>query len=203
MIGLIEGHLSDRELRKDGTAAVLVNVNGVGYELAISARHFQALPPLDAPISMRVHTHVREGSITLYGFQSRDERSLFDLLLSAHGVGPAMALAILGSMSTHELVSAIHSGDVKLLTTVPGVGSKTAQRLILELAQRIESFVPETLEVQSLARGRSEVRSEVSEALNALGYGSLEIRDVLRELPDMNSVDDLLRAALSELAPQR
>lgn len=203
MIGLIEGYLTDRELRKDGTATVLVNVNGVGYELAVSARHFQKLPPLDASISMRVHTHVREGSITLYGFQDRDERSLFDLLLGAHGVGPAMALAILGSMSTQELVSAIHSGDVKLLTTVPGVGSKTAQRLILELAQRLGSFVPESLDDRSLTRGYPEIRSEVSEALNALGYGNLEIRDVLRELPDMDSVDDLLRAALSELAPQR
>src|SRR5665213_1890372 len=87
VIGLIEGHLTDRELHKDGTATVLVNVNGVGYELAISARHFQVLPPLDAATSMRVHTHVREGSITLYGFQNRDERALFDLLLSAHGVG--------------------------------------------------------------------------------------------------------------------
>jgi len=203
VIGLIEGHLTDRELHKDGTATVLVNVNGVGYELAISARHFQVLPPLDAATSMRVHTHVREGSITLYGFQNRDERALFDLLLSAHGVGPAMALAILGSMSNQELVSAIHSGDVKLLTTVPGVGSKTAQRLILELAQRLGSFVPESVDDQSVARGHSEVRSEVSEALNVLGYGSLEIRDVLRELPDMNSVDDLLRAALSQLAPQR
>jgi len=203
LIGLIEGHLSDCEIRKDGTATVLVNVNGVGYELAISARHFQALPPSGAPISMRVHTHVREGSITLYGFQNRDERSLFELLLSAHGVGPAMALAIFGSMSIQELVSAVHSGDVKLLTTVPGVGSKTAQRLILELAQRIESFVPESTGVNGVAREHSEVRSEVSEALNSLGYGSHEIRDVLRELPDMNSVDDLLRAALAELAPQR
>ncbi|HUY06009.1 MAG TPA: Holliday junction branch migration protein RuvA [Acidimicrobiales bacterium] len=203
MIGLIEGNLVDRELHKDGTAKVLVDVNGVGYELVINARHFQALAPIGTLVSMRVHTHVREGSITLYGFESRDERSLFDLLLGAHGVGPSMALAVLGSMSTSELLAAIHSGDVKLLTTVPGVGSKTAQRLILELAQRLETFIPESSDHREVALGHSEVRSEVSEALNALGYGTLEIREVLRELPDMACVDDLLRAALFQLAPQR
>lgn len=203
MIGLIAGELIDRELRKDGTAAVLVNVNGVGYELVISSRHFEALPHLDAKVSMRVHTHVRESAITLYGFATSEERSIFDLLLGAHGVGPAMALAILGSISTQELVAAVRAGDVKLLTTVPGIGAKTAQRLILELAQRLDSFVIVASEGQRSASIHSGVRSEVIEALDALGYGTVEIRDVLRELPEMDSVDDLLRAALSELAPRR
>lgn len=203
MIGLVEGFLVDREIRRDGTAAVLVSVNGLGYELMINVRHFHALPPLNSPVAMRVHTHMREGSLSLYGFVDRDERMVFDLLLSAHGVGPAMALAILGAMPIKDLIAAVHAGDIKSLTAIPGVGTKTAQRLVLELAEKMESVLPEFVGDGAHAADRSGIRSEVSEALAALGYGTSEIRAVLREIPDSGSVDELLRASLLQLAPSR
>jgi Holliday junction DNA helicase RuvA len=203
MIGSLRGVLAERHLHRDGTATVIVEVNGVGYELAVDARHYQDLPALNSTVAMSVHTHMREGSLTLYGFADRDERDLFELLLGAHGVGPAMALAILGSMSTAELVSAVSSGDVKTLTQVPGVGMKTAQRLILELAQRIDAMVLVTPQSRGEKLPDRKILTEVSEALGALGYGNDEIRTVMRELGELNSVDDLLRAALSQLAPRR
>lgn len=203
MIGSLRGLLTERHLHKDGSATVIVEVNGVGYELAVSARQYQGLPASNTTIAMSVHTHMREGSLTLYGFGDRDERELFELLLSAHGVGPAMALAVLGSMSTVELIAAVSSGDIKALTQVPGVGTKTAQRLILELAQRIEAMALDIPHLRVATSTDPELFTEVSEALVTLGYGSDEIRTVMRELGDLHTVDELLRAALTQLAPRR
>ena len=203
MIGSLRGVLAERCLNRDGTATVVIDVNGVGYELAVSARDYQLLPPVNGPAFLSVHTHMREGSLTLYGFADREERELFELLLGAHGVGPAMALAILGAMTAAELVAAVASGDVKALTKVSGVGTKTAQRLILELAQRVEMMaisIPRLHEQQIPDR---ELLAEVSEALGALGYANEEIRAVTRELGDLDTVDELLRAALAQLAPRR
>lgn len=203
MIGSLRGLLTERHLNRDGTATVIIDVNGVGYELSVSARLYQELPSSSSTITISVHTHMREGSLTLFGFADRDERELFELLLSAHGVGPAMALGILGAMSMDELISAVSSGDVKALTQVPGVGTKTAQRLILELAQRIDAMSLVIPHLRDTKVAGHELHAEVSEALVALGYGSDEIRTVMRELADLNSVDELLRAALIQLAPRR
>jgi Holliday junction DNA helicase RuvA len=202
MIGSLKGEITYREVKRDGGAIIIVEVNGVGYELMVGARHFRSLPPSDATVELSVHTHMREGSITLFGFANRDERSFFDLLLSAHGVGPTLALSILGAMSPDELIQAFSSGDVKSLTSLPGVGLKTAQRLVLELAQRLDS-----LSFSAPSVGTSEasgsVRSEVSEALHVLGYATEEIRTALREVGNLSSTDELLRAALAQLAPYR
>ena len=202
MIGSLKGQVTHREVKRDGGAIIIVEVNGVGYELMVGARHFRLLPSSDATVELSVHTHMREGSIALYGFADRDERSFFELLLSAHGVGPTLALSILGAMSPDELSQAFSSGDVKSLTSLPGVGLKTAQRLVLELAERLDS-----LSFTAPSGGSSEasgsVRSEVSEALHVLGYGSEEIRLALSEIGTLSSTDELLRAALAQLAPYR
>jgi Holliday junction DNA helicase RuvA len=203
MIGSLHGTLAHREVKRDGTAAIIVDVHGVGYELTVSSRHYRDLPARAHEIDLSVHTHMREGALTLYGFSSRDERSLFELLLSAHGVGPSMALGILGAMSSVELVRAVSTNDVKALTALPGVGLKTAQRLILELAQKLDTITPDLHihgDEQNDDRGN---RVEVSEALAALGYGSEEIRAVMREINEATSIDELLRSALTQLAPRR
>lgn len=199
MIGSIRGVVIDRDLRRDATAHVLVDVNGIGYELVVSARHYRDLAHGGDVASFSVHTHMREGAIVLYGFPEREERALFETLLATHGVGPSLALAILSSLPPTELVAAIMAHDVRALTAVPGVGAKTAQRLILELAERLDGL---TVNVAPSVDDRS-VRVEASEALEALGYGAEEIRAVMRELDAHITVDDLLRAALAQLAPRR
>lgn len=203
MIASLQGTLRDREVQRDNSAVIIVDVNGVGYELSISARLAHRLPVAPSAIDLAVYTHVREGAITLYGFGDRSERNLFTLLISAHGVGPAMALAILGCLSESELVHAVRSGDIKALTAVSGVGTKTAQRLILELAQRLDG-VGEPLEVGAQPdSSANDVRNELREALGSLGYGTDEIRSVVQELRNSGSVEELLREALSQLAPRR
>lgn len=203
MIASLQGTLRDREVQRDNSAVIIVDVNGVGYELSISARLAHRLPVAPSAIDLAVYTHVREGAITLYGFGDRSERNLFTLLISTHGVGPAMALAILGCLSESELVHAVRSGDIKALTAVSGVGTKTAQRLILELAQRLDG-VGEPLEIGAQPdSSANDVRNELREALGSLGYGTDEIRSVVQELRNSGSVEELLREALSQLAPRR
>ena len=202
MIGALRGVLTERMPRRDGTAVVTVDVNGVGYEVTIGARHFRSLPALRSDLEMSVHTHLREGAITLYGFSDRSERELFDLLLSAHGVGPAMALSILGSLAPGDLIEAVRSGDVKALTAVPGVGTKTAQRIILELGQKFEGGEALALIGPAGGGGEAPVRLEVVSALEALGYGPDEIRSALRGLSFEGTVEVLLREALYRLAPR-
>lgn len=203
MIALIEGHLKDLEIRKDGTAKVLVLTSGVGYELMIGAHQAQELPPLGTFVSIRIFTYMREGTISLYGFRDRAERAVFELLLGTHGVGPALAMSILGSLTMKELVTAVESGDVKMLTMIPGVGTKTAQRLIIELAQRIDGIPVDVPNLHGGSAFSSESRSEVIEALTSLGYGTDEIRLALRTVSNAANVDELLRAALVHLAPHR
>lgn len=201
MIGMLEGTLKEHEARKDGTSLILVMANGVGYELTISARHFRLLPALDTNVSLRVYTHMREGSLALFGFADRSERQLFEHLLSTHGIGPALAMIILGSMTPSELLAAVDAGDVKALTAVPGVGTKTAQRLVLELSQRLDTFTVAREEIGGPIGVASDIRSEATEALRALGYGTEEIRNALRDHYEAETVEQLLRAALSQLTP--
>lgn len=203
MIGSLRGELTVKELRHDNIAVLVVDVNGVGYELLCDARLYRELPQPGSSVALSVHTHVREGSFTLYGFATRGDRYIFEELLTAHGVGPSLALAILGSLGVNDLVAAVAANDQRALTQVPGVGAKTAQRLLLELGQRLELFASTTEVSAGSLPGVREQRAEVSEALGALGYGSNEIREVLAGLPELEGVDQMLRHALAALAPGR
>jgi len=145
---------------------------------------------------------VREGAITLFGFADRAERRMFELLIAAHGIGPALALAILGVHPPEQLAQAVASGDVDALVLVPGVGRKTAQRLIVELAGRLGSLETLPGSVTATDSTRS-ARSEVRDALAALGYAPDEVRVALEHLPREGTVEELLRAALLSLAPHR
>lgn len=201
MIGALRGVLTERIARRDGTAVVTVDVGGVGYELVIGARQFRQLPSLRSDLELAVHTHLREGAIVLYGFSDRFERELFDLLLTAHGVGPSLALGILGAMSPGELIEAVRSGDAKTLTTVPGVGLRTAQRIVLELGPKLDGDSAWSVAADAVGQSGS-ARLEVAAALEALGYASDEIRAVLRELPSDGEPEQLVRDALVRLAPK-
>jgi Holliday junction DNA helicase RuvA len=200
MIGSLRGTLLDRT----GRGEVLVEANGVGYRAWVPARTMSELGELGSAVFLYVHTHVREDALVLYGFAGRDERACFEALIGAHGVGPALALAILAVHSPSSLRRALADDDIDALTLVPGVGKKTAARLLIELKARLD--VPE-IDLDGVGPGPADPaagsRSDLRAALAGLGYGSDEVRDVLRELPTDGPVEELLRQALKLLATAR
>ena len=199
MIGSLRGRLIEVELVGEMTAEVTLDVNGVGYRVIVASRAIGELPPLGSELTLSISTYVRESAIVLYGFSNLEERRSFELLITAHGVGPALGLAILSVLPPAALARAVAAGDLDVLVTVPGVGRKTAQRLAVELAGRLEILLPGP--IPGTPEGRTQ--SELREALGALGYGVEEVRDVLDRLPGEGSVEELLRQALRELAPAR
>jgi Holliday junction DNA helicase RuvA len=204
MIGSLRGILLDRSAKGD----VLVEVGGgVGYRVQVPTSAHHVLGELGSPVFLHVHTHVREDALVLYGFPTADERVAFEALLGTHGIGPAVALNILSVHSPIALRRAVAADDVDALTLVPGIGKKTAARLLLELKSRLslDDLPSETsfVVVGSAADGGPTPRNEVRNALAALGYGVDEVREAVRSLPEDGSVEDLLRTALRQLAVAR
>ena len=193
MIGSLRGSVLERNL--DGS--VLLEVGGVGYLVTVSSRVLAELEP-GTPVFLYVHHHIREDAQTLYGFTSRDDRSTFQALIATHGIGPALAVAILATHPPAALFDVVSSNDVAAMTLVPGVGKKTAERLIIELRDRLS--VP-TLD--SGTAGSVSAVADVRDALASLGYGTDEIREVLRELPTGADSSTLLRDALKMLGARR
>jgi Holliday junction DNA helicase RuvA len=198
MIGSLRGTVLDRSTRGE----VLLEVGGVGYRVVVPAGTLAALGSLGSAAFLHTHQHVREDAITLYGFATREERVCFEALLGAHGVGPALALAILSAHSPASLQRLLLDDDVDALTVVPGVGKKTAARLFIELKARLD--IPDlAVDLTAHPNGDAPVRSDLRAALAGLGYGPDEVRDVLHELPADGAVEDLLRQALRLLAVAR
>src|ERR1700726_1096786 len=140
MIGYLRGQLVDKRPNQ-----VLIDVNGVGYVVSISLSTFYSLGELHDDVTLLVHTHLREDSIALYSFLTAREKPFFELLTSASGVGPSLALKILSGMSVDELLPAIRDGDLVRLTRIPGVGRKTAERMVVELRDKLAAMeTPET-----------------------------------------------------------
>ena len=210
MIGSLRGVLLDRVLRGDHPSGeALVEVAGVGYRVTVPASALVRLGELGSAVFLHVHTHVREDAIVLYGFSSRDERRCFESLIAAHGVGPAVAVALLSIHSPAALRRAVATSDAAALTLVPGVGAKTASRLLIELKSRFdfEFDEPELVSVGSNGAGGAgsagRAQAEVRVALAGLGYGADEVRAALGGLPAEGAVEDLLRQALRHLAVAR
>jgi Holliday junction DNA helicase RuvA len=198
MIGSLRGVVLDRMPRGE----LLVEVGGVGYRVMVIPS-LLATVDLGGPVFVHVHTHVREDAFVLYGFATRDERACFEALIGAHGVGPALALSILSALSPSALHRALATDDVDALTAVPGVGKKTAARLMVELKSRLDLDLDSDLAVVGAAGSAASARSEVRAALAGLGYGPDEVRAAVRDLPDDGAVEDLLKAALQQLAVAR
>jgi Holliday junction DNA helicase RuvA len=179
---------------------VLLEVGGVGYHVTVSPRTLSELEPTTTAF-LYVHHHIREDAQTLYGFAAREERTTFNVLIATHGVGPAVAMAILATHSPAALVDIVAAGDVASLTLVPGIGRKTAERLLVELKNRLSVPILDPVG----APGGGSPMGDVREALSGLGYGPEEIRDVLRELPADGAADasSLLRDALKSLGARR
>jgi holliday junction DNA helicase RuvA len=213
VIGLLRGAVVVRT----GEGEVIIDVGGVGYRVAVTPATAAALVRAGsgAEATLYVHTHVREDAIVLYGFVHDDERRCFEVLLGSHGVGPALALGIMAALSPAALSTAVLEEDLETLCTVPGVGRKTAARLLIELKSRLD--LPDlslsgggAAGVAGLAgltaggdpglRGTRTSRAEARAALSELGYAPDEIRGALDGLRDDVGVEEMLRLALRELA---
>lgn len=204
MIGYLRGLVVDREAAGDHGAELLVDVGGVGYRVLTTPRVASGVVVGDGEATLFVYTHVREGAITLYGFSSAGDRRAFELLLGAHGVGPGLALAICSALTPDRLAEIVTAGDVDGLCVVPGIGKKTATRLIVELKSRFDQALLTPAELGLVpGEGAPSVRADVTEALAQLGYAPDEIRSVVGTLPREGSAPELLRVALRELAPRR
>jgi Holliday junction DNA helicase RuvA len=195
MIGSLRGEVVERNA--DGT--VLLEVAGVGYLVTVSLRAIPELEP-GSQAYLLIHHHVREDAETLFGFTSKDDKSTFQTLLATHGVGPTLAMAVLATHPPAALVDIVASNDVAALQLVPKVGKKTAERLIVELKNRLSLDVLDVVPSDS-ASGSSV--AAVREALSGLGYGAEEIREALRVLPSDTDSSTLLRDALKTLGAQR
>jgi Holliday junction DNA helicase RuvA len=200
MIGLLRGSV----VLRSAEGEVIVDVAGVGYRVTVTPVTAAALMASGsaAQATLFIHTHVREDAIVLYGFIHDDERRCFEVLLGSHGVGPALALAIMGALSPAALSTAVLEDDLETLCTVPGVGRKTAARLLIELKSRLD--LPD-LSIHLPGGGSGAVtsrtsRSEARAALSELGYAPEEIRGALDGLRDDVGVEEMLRLALRELA---
>ncbi len=203
MIGSLRGTLLERHQLNE----VLVEVAGIGYRVTVSPSSVVELGEPGTEVFLYIHHHLREDAQTLYGFRARDERVSFEALLGAHGVGPALAMAILSVHAPLALRQVLLDDDVSALCLVPGVGKKTAARLLIELKSRLEIPELDASLVSADADGGSVpvsagagARADVREALASLGYQPDEILLVLRELPADGDASTLLRDALQRLA---
>ena len=157
-------HLRGRLIAKHPNQAV-VEAAGVGYDVTISVPTFSDLPSTGGEVSLHIHTHVREDAIALFGFLRPEEKQLFEKLISVSGIGPKLAITILSGMPTADMVSAIRGNDVATLTRIPGIGKKTAERMVLELRDKLEHFG-----AAPAAPPTSPVEEDVLSALVNLGY---------------------------------
>jgi Holliday junction DNA helicase RuvA len=201
MIGHLRGQLAEKR-----PSQVIVDVGGVGYQVAVPLSTFYALGELRENVTLLIHTHLREDSIALYGFLTSREKQFFELLLSASGVGPVLALKILSGMSVDELVPAIRKGDLPRLTRIPGVGRKTAERIVVELRDKLAAMEAPAPERGAAGGDGSPLEADVVSALLNLGYDSRTAEKAVKDAQSSAeagpeaSFEALLRAALQQLS---
>lgn len=177
MIGLLRGQLIEKHPN-----LAIVDVQGVGYEVVIPVSTFTRLPDIGAAVTLRVHTHVREDAIALFGFLTLEEKTIFERLIAVNGVGPKLAVTILSGLPAAELIAAIRSSDVARLTRVPGIGKKTAERLVVELRDKLEAVATETAAPAAAAVASwSQVEEDVLSALVNLGCPRPAAESALRK----------------------
>jgi Holliday junction DNA helicase RuvA len=200
MIALLTGRLAVK-----APSTVTLDVQGVGYEVFIPLSTFYALPDLDESISLNIHTHVREDAIQLYGFLTRVEKDSFLLLTAVSGIGPKLALSVLSTLPVADLLSAIQADDIDKIATVPGIGKKSASRIVLELKEKAARIHPIAGPGRSgPAAATDSLHDDALSALVNLGYRPADVKEVvkriLRGTPPPSSLQDVIREALKELA---
>lgn len=198
MIGFLRGRLAGWD-----EAGVLIDVGGVGYRVQVPASTLERLPVQGGEVTLETSLQVREDSLTLYGFMSGEERGVFELLLGVSGVGPRLALAVLSALGVKGLAAAVATGDVAALARVPGIGKKTAGRLLLELKDSLPSAGVEETPAAGVGAGAGDVFNEAASALQSLGYtGSEALRVVSLVRKRMGSeapIEEIVRTALQVL----
>ena len=220
MIASLKGELAEIQIMPDVTAQITVDVQGVGYKVTVLKNSLDLIGKIGDTVSLKIYSYIRESVISLYGFSSGQERSFFESLLLANGVGPSLAMTVLSSGEMGDLISAIVNSDIDVLTKVPGIGKKTDQRLVIELSERLGKmenltaiYTTKTSQIAALATGDhnygtySKEIALIGEALKSLGYGNDEIRNALfplsqlsREELDASTPEDMLKMALRSLA---
>jgi Holliday junction DNA helicase RuvA len=176
---------------------VIVETMGVGYDVTISVPTFSELPPAGGEVALHIHTHVREDQIALYGFQRAEEKHLFEKLISVSGIGPKLAITILSGMPADEMTAAIRGNDVARLTKIPGIGRKTAERMVLELRDKLPPVGTDQVHV---VPSLSAVQEDVLSALVNLGYQRATAEKALASVEKNGSFDAMFRATLSVMA---
>jgi Holliday junction DNA helicase RuvA len=195
--GRMIAHLRGRLLAKHPNQAI-VEAGGVGYDVVISVPTFSDLPTLGSEVALHIHTHVREDALALYGFLRAAEKVLFEKLITVSGIGPKLAITILSGMPADEMVGAIRGNDVGKLTRIPGIGRKTAERMVLELRDKLQTFA-ET----PVAQPASAIEEDVLSALVNLGYQRASAQQALARVSGngkSGSFDVLFREALAGLS---
>ena len=216
MIGSLRGTLGECSIRSAGPMEVVVDVRGVGYRVLMGSSALAALGPEGSDVSIHVHTHLREDALVLYGFVSKAERDCFEALISVRTVGPGVALAMLSVHSPGSLRRIVSIKDVDALRLVPGIGAKTAARLVIELESKLDDFYEFGGSEESSGDQRVDgaasrrataalpsVREDLRSALASLGYGPDEIRYAESVVSMDGPVGDVLKLALRELAARR
>ena len=204
MISYIRGELCDIEEQK-----AIVDVNGVGYGFYMPQQALSLLPPMGQQVKIHTYLNIREDAMQLFGFLTKEDLNVFRLLIGVNGIGPKAGLNILSCLSPDELRFAVLSGDAKAISATPGIGKKTAEKLILELKDKlnIEDMLEHAAhggDSEDLASGTdtasNTMQAEAVQALTALGYGSAEsLRAVKKSSPECSSVEDILKEALKFL----
>ena len=189
MIGRLHGKLLEKN-----PPQILIDVSGVGYEVDVPMSTFCNLPEVGGELTLHTHFVVREDAQLLYGFATLAERAVFRALIKISGVGPKIALALLSGITVDQLKDAVDRGETGLLTKVPGIGKKTAERLVLELKDQLAGTGAATAAVPT-----SGARADVAAALIALGYSEREAAAATKTLPEDCTVNDGLRRALKSL----
>ncbi len=191
MIGYLKGKIISSK-----PTQIILDINGVGYKVGISINTFEKIVDKE-DVSLFIHTHVKEDSISLYGFFTESEKEMFELLISISGIGPKIALGLLSGISVESLKEAIEEGNIARITAVPGIGRKTAERLVLELRSKIEG-----ISAGEFTTVQPSIKSEAISALTTLGYNVKVAEKVVRELLIENSnyaLEDLIKKALANL----
>ena len=195
MIAALRGRLVDKQ-----PARLIVDVHGVGYDVQVPLSTYGSLGEVGCELALRVHTHVREEQIALFGFLTALEQQIFERLISVNGIGPKVALAVLSGIAPGDLVAAVQGNEPARLTTIPGIGRKTAERIVLELRDRLPAALPVPAEAGGAG---GTVRADLQSALVNLGYPRAAVEkalgDVLKAQPDA-TFDEALRRALGRLA---
>ena len=206
MIGYVKGLLADTQKLPNGRVILTVDVGGLGYDMQINPRALSTLPPVGDPVQIFTHLQTREDLQVLFGFLSKAERDIFRLLISVSGIGPQMGMALLDTLGVNELIQSVINGNTRVLSRTPGVGNKTAERIILELKTKLSDWRQHAGMVAPTGGPVSGVQEDVEIMLMALGYTNSEISKAIvavgsnRALSKSDNAEDWIREAIAWLS---